>query len=61
MLEIATTVTSSAVSWMSAGFNIYGAYDLAGSTSQRQIFDPRKAPTSPEETPFGKPTGRTRR
>ena len=54
MLEIATTVTSSAVSWMSAGFNIYGAYDLAGSTSQRQIFDPRKAPTSPEETPFGK-------
>jgi len=54
LLQIDTNLTSSAVSWMSAGFNIYGAYDIAASTLQRTIFDPAKAPTNPDDTPFGK-------
>lgn len=54
ILKISESEKSSAVSWMSAGFNIYGAYDLATSTLQRKIFDPRKAPVGQEETPFGR-------
>jgi hypothetical protein len=42
------------MSWMSAGFNIYGAYDLAASTLNRKIFDPAKAPAGDPDTPFGR-------
>ena len=38
---------------MGAGFNIYGAFDLAQSALNRRVFDPGKAPAG-EETPFGK-------
>ena len=42
------------MSWMSAGFNIYGAYDLAAATLNRKIFDPAKAPAGDQDTPFGR-------
>lgn len=54
MLRVAAAEKSNAISWLSAGFNIYGAYDLATSTLNRKIFDPAKAPAGDEDTPFGR-------
>jgi MAC/Perforin domain len=53
LLTVSQSEKSNAINWMSAGFNIYGAYDLALSTLPRKIFDPRKAPLG-DETPLGK-------
>lgn len=43
MSMLSVQVKSNIDQWMSAGFNIYGAYDLATSALQRRIFDPSKA------------------
>jgi MAC/Perforin domain len=49
-----TTVEQSEIlSWMSVGFNIYGAYDI-GSALNAVIFDPAKAPVKDKVTPVGK-------
>lgn len=53
MLTVSTSERSNAINWMSAGFNIYGAYDLASSVLPRRVFDPGKAPVG-EDTPVGK-------
>jgi hypothetical protein len=52
MLTVSTSEKNDAINWMSAGFNIYGAYDLAQSALNRKIFG--KAPEGKEDTPFGK-------
>jgi hypothetical protein len=49
---VSTSEKNDAINWMSAGFNIYGAYDLAQSALNRKIFG--KAPEGKEDTPFGK-------
>jgi hypothetical protein len=51
MLTVSTSEKNDAINWMSAGFNIYGAYDLAQSALNRKIFG--KAPEGKEDTPFG--------
>jgi hypothetical protein len=53
MLTLLPSDRADAVNWLSAGFNIYGEYDLAQSTLRRRIFDPRKAPLG-EDSPFGR-------
>ena len=44
---------SEILSWMSVGFDIYGAYDI-GSALNAVIFDPAKAPVKDKVTPVGK-------
>ena len=53
MLKISDREKDNALSWMSAGFNIYGAYDLEKSTLPRRVFDPQKAPPG-DDSPFGR-------
>ena len=49
MLKVSGAEKSHALSWMSAGFHIYGAYDLAASTLNRKIFDPAKQDSKCDE------------
>ena len=53
-MQLAATERANALSWMSSGFNIYGAYDILQSSLQTKIFDPAKAPGAGGDTPFGK-------
>lgn len=53
-LTVLQAESSNVLSWMSAGFNVYGAYDLSISALRSKVFDPAKAPKSDEQTPFGR-------
>ncbi|MDX1998747.1 MAG: MAC/perforin domain-containing protein [Thermoanaerobaculia bacterium] len=53
-LTLPTSESSNVLSWIGAGFNVYGAYDLAASALRSKVFDPAKAPKGDEQTPFGR-------
>jgi hypothetical protein len=55
MLTLTQDVRTTAVdTWLGAGFNIYGAYDLAKSALARKVFDADKAARGTQDTPFGR-------